>query len=422
LFALLWHLAKLYPDTEFTYFVADTNVERDDLIASFSRCPNVRVVPIRAAIPAGADQPAPQVDRGWVWNTSVAVLRRSPRVHRALRDAYVSAKRALLSEPLPWYCYKLDDEVVGQVDEHDVVYIGWPYFVKPVKFSIPLVATFHDFHFRHFPEAYPADQLRTADSQTRSWLKLTNIAIVSTEFMRDEMRRYFGDVMPRTDVVYLASYGFNVPAQACIDETLARLGVTRPYVLYSGSTSEHKNVGTLLRAASRLKDLGTPVQLVITGMGTERVGGGQPASGGDSSIEHALRDCSLERGADYLPLGYVSNADVDALTAGADAVVSASLYEAGCGPAMDAWQAGVPVAFSNIPPFVEQLQRFGVEAWVFDPRDPADVAAKIGSAVFDRETSQHMVERSKRAFASYDWDDVARGYMDVFRECVGELE
>jgi len=50
---------------------------------------------------------------------------------------------------------------------------------------------------------------------------------------------------------------------------------------------------------------------------------------------------------------------------------------------MDAWQAGVPVAFSNIAPFVEQLDRFGVEAWVFDPHDPSDVADKIHSAVFD---------------------------------------
>src|SRR5574340_305029 len=124
----------------------------------------------------------------------------------------------------------------------------------------------------------------------------------------------------------------------------------------------------------------------------------------------------MVRDEDFNALGYVSNADVDALTSGADVVVSASRYEAGCGPAMDAWQAGAPVAFSNIPPFLEQMERFGPQAWVFDPLDPDDIAEKIRSAIYDTERSASMVEQSLKAFAVYTWDDVAREYYRVFAE------
>src|SRR5574340_744774 len=124
----------------------------------------------------------------------------------------------------------------------------------------------------------------------------------------------------------------------------------------------------------------------------------------------------MVRDEDYHALGYVSNADVDALTSGADVVVSASLYEAGCGPAMDAWQAGAPVAFSNIPPFLEQMERFGVQAWVFDPLDPDDIADKLRAAIYEPERSREMADASLAAFAEYTWDDVARESYRVLAE------
>ena len=162
------------------------------------------------------------------------------------------------------------------------------------------------------------------------------------------------------------------------------------------------------------------MQLVITGQGTDVIGKshGLPADDPVHLIEEAIAEHDLVEGEDYVVLGYVSNQDVDALTTGADAMVSASLYEAGCGPAMDAWQAGVPVVFSNIPPFMEQLRAFEVEAWVFDPHDPSSVADSIHGAVFDRERALQMAANSKAAFADYTWTDVARGYHRVFLEAV----
>ncbi len=54
-------------------------------------------------------------------------------------------------------------------------------------------------------------------------------------------------------------------------------------------------------------------------------------------------------------LGYVDNVEIDGLIQSAHIVVNSSLYEGGNGPGFDAWSRGIPVAMSNIPPFLEHV-------------------------------------------------------------------
>lgn len=415
LLALITHMGRLFPQTTFLYFVSEANIERDQLAAVFSSHHNVEVVPIRAALPLVPPPPEPQPDRGWLWTTVVGGLKAMPRLHVALRDAHTGIRAMLSPRTLPWYRYSLDPEPLRRIRECDVVYLGWPYLIEPVDLRAPVVATFHDFHYEMFPEAYDSDQLSVLRRQTPQWLRQCVTAVTSTRFIRGQLLDYYGAVAPDVEVIYIPPYGFETSDPRSVEATLDRLDVRRPYILYSGAKSAHKNVASIVRAVGILKAKGVDLQLVITGHGTEPIGKaeGEPATDPVHLIEDAIREYGLHRGEDFIALGYVDNADVDALTAGADAVVSASLYEAGCGPALDAWQVGVPVAMSDIPPFREQMERFGVEAWIFDPRDPADIAEKVGAAVFDRKAAGAMAARSRAALTSYTWDDAAREYYRV---------
>ena len=60
-----------------------------------------------------------------------------------------------------------------------------------------------------------------------------------------------------------------------------------------------------------------------------------------------------------------------------DGLVTPTLYEAGSFPVFEAMMVGRPVACSRIPPLVEQLERDGAEAELFDLNDPADIAAAL---------------------------------------------
>lgn len=421
LFALIANMARLHPETAFGYFVSEANVKRDDLFDAFQPYANVTVLPIRSPIPPDepAVEPGPEPqERGLAWRTSVGLLKKMPRVHSAMKGAYVAARERISPTPQPsrWYDYGLDQTVLTQIAEYDVAYIGWPYWIEPFDTSAPVVATFHDFHYKHFPEAYEPERLERVERQIPEWLRRCTIGIVSTKFIQSDLLHYYGEVAPPSQVVYIAPYGLVTPSAEVIDETIETLGVRRPFVLYSGALTAHKNVVSLVRAIALARDAGASIQLVITGHCTDLIGrsAAEDLSEEVQTIDRAIEETGLRAGIDYLALGYVSNTAVDALTASADAVVSASLYEAGCGPALDAWQMGVPVAFSSIPPFVEQMERFGVEAHVFDPHDPADIAAKLRDAVFDTERSHAMAERSRLALQRYTWDDAAQGYYDVF--------
>ncbi|MRS12105.1 MAG: glycosyltransferase [Actinobacteria bacterium] len=415
LLALITHLAALRPELEVVYYVSDTNIERDGLRDRFGAIPNVTIRPIASPM-SGEVSEQPQAERGRAWKAAATGLRAVPWLRSALIGLLTFARSVTSPPPPAWWEYQLPDDVVSELGGFDVVYLGWPFYLRPASFPTAVVATFHDFHPNHFPEAYSVGQLALRNADTAEWLQRCRTAVVSTRFIADDLASLFPEATVPVEIVYLASYGFHRPEAGTVENAVRRLGIRRPFALYSGGRSAHKNVAGILEAIGILKQQGVALQLAITGAGTEEIGAsGEPAAEPAlAAIQEIVARHGLVRGVEYRPLGYVSDADVDALTAGADLIVSASLYEAGCGPAMDAWRAGVPVALSDIPPFTEQMQRFGVRAWVFDPRDPADIATKMRTAIEDTARSEEMTRASLHAFAEYGWDDVAAEYYRVF--------
>ena len=118
-------------------------------------------------------------------------------------------------------------------------------------------------------------------------------------------------------------------------------------------------------------------------------------------------------GPDLIGLGYVPAADLAAIRALASGVVQTTLYESGSFPVFEAMLAGLPVACSDIPPLVEQLERDGAHAELFDPGDP-EAAARALAAIWqpsprDVRRAYENIERVGRRT----WVDVAGDYLEV---------
>ncbi|MHB1340737.1 MAG: glycosyltransferase [Coriobacteriia bacterium] len=406
------------PDVELvSYFVAASNIVRDGLDARWLGVDNVVLHPIEGAMDRELAWSVSTPAR--VWRLAASTLRGLPPLYSVARwfSRHFLKRAVFPGTDAPWYQYALSSEVKAALDQHDVVYIAWPYFLEPIDLKRPIVATFHDFHFMRFPEAYAPDQLALAKRQTPVWLSKVAVAVTSTDFVSSEIDTYF-DVTPhRREVVYLAPYTTAAADSPDAAALLENLGVRRPYVIYSGSLSAHKNVLRLLQACRAVSGPdGTRPMLVVTGIGTQVLGKGlSPDGSAAAQIEAYIIKEGLKEGEDYLALGYVDEDTVDELTRAADLVVSASLYEAGCGPALDAWRLGAPVAFSNIPPFMEQMHHFGVEAYVFDPADTLDISRAIRAALTNKHESREMARRSQQGILQYTWNEVAAGYMVAFR-------
>jgi len=69
---------------------------------------------------------------------------------------------------------------------------------------------------------------------------------------------------------------------------------------------------------------------------------------------------------------------------------------------------------SDIPSFTEHLGALGVEAAVFDPRDPDDIAAKLADVLDRPDAWTAAAARSRAAIGGRTWDQVAAEYLAVF--------
>ena len=114
--------------------------------------------------------------------------------------------------------------------------------------------------------------------------------------------------------------------------------------------------------------------------------------------------------------GYVAEAELPGLIAGAAAFVYPSLYEGFGFPVAQAMAAGVAVVTSNVSCLPEIA---GDGALLVDPRSAAEIAAAI-ARLLESETLRDELRRRGRARAKeFRWEKCAAQSMQFFRSVVG---
>jgi glycosyltransferase involved in cell wall biosynthesis len=293
---------------------------------------------------------------------------------------------------------------------YDLLFFPWPFFMKCPITPCPIVGIFHDLNFKYFfgSPVMSSRQIGRLNTEFDLWLKRA-VPVVSSNFMADELRKFYPSCSHGVKVVHLAPP--NAVSSLTPDAARAivkRMGIEGPYILYPTNNSVHKNLGTLIASIELLHTMGHRVTLILTGHGTEMATGKATFLGVQRETENP----------NVIGLGYVSNARVDALLQCAQAVVTASLYEAGNGPGLEAWAKGIPVAMSNIPAYVEHMKVQGVRAELFDPRSPSDIADKISNILLNPQRARADALLSQKALEGLTWSNVAEKYHSIFEEAV----
>jgi glycosyltransferase involved in cell wall biosynthesis len=253
------------------------------------------------------------------------------------------------------------------------------------------VATVHDAAIRH-----AFQRLRVAHKQVLQPLAIRRArAIVAVSaFARDEAVRHFGAEPGRIEVIHSGPglIGTGVVAAGSLAGPSSS-ALSRPsgdYVLYVGNLAAHKNLTFLIRAFGRAA---TSARLVLVGSWGDRV----------TEVQDAI---AASPASDRIELrSGVGDAELDALYAGARALLLPSLYEGFGFTALEAMSRGCPVVASDIPALREVC---GPGAWLRPPDDEAAWSGAIEQLVADDAARDELRRRGAAQVATFSWERTAR--------------
>lgn len=386
--SLLPAMKKVRPDIELTFFANEHGMKRDNLHEVLNDH-DIKVSYLRSVKLSGKDLFGIRGSRH-----VLSLLQRKLGNFNALLPLSISGD--------------LKRELESVLQGFDFVFFTWPFHLKCPNLSCPMAGIFHDYNYKYYfsGNTMHGSLEKFLNDHMPEWLESAT-PIVSTEFMKSEVKKFYPDYGDKVRVVPIAPMSEigDIDVERSL-EIVEKLGIPKNYILCPTQTTGHKNAGPLISAQALLREKGYQTALVFTGSGTEGVNG--------KSCEIGVERNQTPQ--DVFGLGYVSNEQIDALIQCAAVVVNPSLYEGGNGPGFDAWARGVPVAMSHIPPFLEHLQTHDVRAEIFDPRSPQDIAEKLERILLDPKKAAEDTEHSKTAISRFTWESSAEGYLAVFDE------
>lgn len=202
------------------------------------------------------------------------------------------------------------------------------------------------------------------------------MVLTISEVSRKQIVQHLGVDPSRVAVVPLGvDDRFRDPAGA--DAVRERHGLGRPYVLAVGTDLARKNLALLDRLAPTLGEQGLDVVLAGSTRPYMPAGSYQARS-----------------------LGYVAEADLPGIYAGAAVLAMPSLHEGLGLPVLEAMAAGTPVVSSNRGALPETC---GDAALVVDPDDADGFGAALARAALDPEEHGRLAAAGRERAAGFTW-------------------
>jgi glycosyltransferase involved in cell wall biosynthesis len=183
----------------------------------------------------------------------------------------------------------------------------------------------------------------------------------------------------------------------------ARLGITKPYVLYTGGGDGRKNLPRLAEAYAQLpEDIRARYQLVLAGKML-------PVQA--KEIGTAAVSAGLKLGEDLVFTGYVSDADLQYLYRHCQLFVFPSWHEGFGLPALEAMQCGAVVIAAGNTSLPEVLE---FEDALFDPLNTDQITEKIIQGLDDQCFRNAFLEHAKTQSQKFSWDISAKRLLRAF--------
>lgn len=272
---------------------------------------------------------------------------------------------------------------------------------------LPSVAVVHDLGQLHVTDKYDALRMAYFRFGLLSVLRRATRLVAISEATRTDLVHALGLAREDVDVV---PNGVNAQRFAprdsedpAVRQIRLELGIRRPYLLYPARL-EHpaKNHLRLIAAFAASRTCQTH-ELVLVGA--------------DWGAQAAIADAIARQGlAERVKLaGFVNEASIPPLVAGADGVVMVGLCEGFGLPALEALAAGRPVCASSTGALPEVVGDLGV---LCDPFSIESIAQGLDRIAYDADRRELCARRGPERAAVRTWRSTAEGLFDSCRRAV----
>ncbi|HJP82439.1 MAG TPA: glycosyltransferase [Fimbriimonadaceae bacterium] len=320
------------------------------------------------------------------WAKVSGLLRRIPE------SSLTGLRREIISRRLRHLCRK---------HSIDGALFTWIFDTPPPTLRVPMACMIMDLNWQVFPKSFPKPTSHY-DAIFTEWLRLCRVVFPISEFTKANVERSFTTIRPRSVVV---PHGSN---RVCLPQPES----VSPNFYFPASVFAHKGHLDLLRASLALYRRGREFDLVFSGGRTDQLLAKEPAT------DPAVKECQdfLAQNREFegrvLALGYVEQAQVEQRYANASAVVLPTHYEGFGLPLIEAFERGKPVIATRIPPFLEQIECYGMEGAVklVDPGSPEQLEAAMEEAL-DGKMAGIDEANLEAKLGRWTWEDVAETYV-----------
>ncbi|MGH3754361.1 MAG: glycosyltransferase family 4 protein [Pseudonocardiaceae bacterium] len=264
-------------------------------------------------------------------------------------------------------------------------------FVLPPSRRARGVVTVHDLAFLDRPD-YLAPQQRTLPDLVARSVARAAVVCTPSNAVAEQVARRLGIAAERIVVTPLGVDRAWLGAAAPAEALRTRLGLPPQYLLFVGAAQPRKGLDVLLDAHASQPGL---APLVLAGPA-----GWGPARTASSRVR---------------TVGYLDDADLRCVVAGATALVLPSRDEGFGLPVLEAMAAGVPVVCSDLPALREVA---GGLAMLVPPGDPAALAAAL-AVVNDADVDPAAAAARRAHAARYTWQACAEATVRAYRTARG---
>ena len=262
--------------------------------------------------------------------------------------------------------------------------------------TAPLVVTAHDLVFVHYPWMFSRNARRFFNRSIELTKREADLVLCVSQSTRDDYANYGFD----PDKLRIVPHGVSTREVSAADvgAVEAKHGLTKPYILWTGTVEPRKNLAGLVAAYEALgRD---DVDLVLVG---------------GSGWQVDLAEIIDGLGDRVKPLGFLPSYERDALYAGCAVFCMPSLLEGFGLPVLEAMAQGAAVV-TSAGTSTEALVK-GVGTAV-DPTDPQAIADAIAAILDDPDGAPARAAAGKERAAEYEWADSAALAEAAYREAV----